>query len=617
MDESSQIREQPGSGEEEGIRKYIFRLRSGSLGEEFFDFPAHSSSLPFPFFETMVNCASCSTTLQPNAKFCHGCGKPVAAASSPALSPSSFKPAPTTATTPAATTSPLRSPSYGAARTTTATTSPASSPYKAPMSAAAARQPAWGSKAASPAASPASPTPTSGGLSPGRFGAPTRGPAPTSAASTTSTTSTFAARQEAEKKAAEEKRAAELKAAEEKRAADHRADGERKAAEQKAAADRARHEAERKAAEQKAAADSARQEADKKAAEQKVAEQKAAEQKAAEQKAAADRARQEAEQKAKADAEAERARRAHMASASSPAVVVRPAASQPVISRGPVVRAGPADFRKPGGLAVPARGAKRHSKIDMDTSEIQPSLAGLDVEGIQVHHEKPVAAVREAPAPSSPAGPASSGGLAGGGRPSGLGNRFAQMMTEKAEAEKLAERQKIRGRRKGATEFVDKQIRMLISILQGKGGSVLFGDLFRETADEMPALAATLAVAQKRGVLGFEGNMLMQGVHDKVRITLLKSEIEGSTVFVSVYGIAPVSSEMSGPKVETCAVCNKVVYPTERVAASGKTLHKTCFRCCHCSCVLKLAQYAFNGGKFYCEPHFKEAFAAGGGKYNF
>lgn len=271
----------------------------------------------------------------------------------------------------------------------------------------------------------------------------------------------------------------------------------------------------------------------------------------------------------------------------------------------------------------------------MDVSEIKESLAGLDVEGIQVTHERPGAiAAREAPptttssptlavlsssspSPSSSAAASSSPApAAGGGRGGGLANRFQQMMAEKAEAERQAERQKIRGRRKGATEFVDKQIRMLISILQNHGGSITYGQLFKETAESMPALSATLAVAQKRGVMSYEGSMLMQGVHDSVKITLLRDEIEDSAVFVSVYGIAPVK-EVEGPKIENCHVCSKQVYPTERIAASGKTMHKTCFRCCTCNGVLKLSQFAFNGGKFYCDTHFKELFSRGGGGYNF
>jgi len=385
---------------------------------------------------------------------------------------------------------------------------------------------------------------------------------------------------------------------------------------------------------EKAAADKAA--ADRAAADRLAAENAAAERIKAE-KAAADRA---AAEKAAAEKAASTPTPAPAAT-TPPATLARPtrggvssqpasrpgfipSTSSPVISRG-AVRAGPAGSPGRGGRQVPGGPSKRHSKIDMDVTEIQGSLAGLDVEGIQVKHERPgPSATREAPATTTstsspslsitttPAAASSSGAARGGG----LANRFQQMMADKAEEERQAERQKIRGRRKGATEFVDKQIRMLISILQNHGGSITYGELFRQTADNMPALSATLAVAQKRGVMGYEGAMLMQGVHDSVKITLLRDEIEDSAVFVSVYGIAPVK-EPEGPKKENCHVCSKQVYPTERIAASGKTMHKTCFRCCTCNGVLKLSQFAFNGGKFYCDTHFKELFSRGGGAYNF
>jgi LIM domain len=99
--------------------------------------------------------------------------------------------------------------------------------------------------------------------------------------------------------------------------------------------------------------------------------------------------------------------------------------------------------------------------------------------------------------------------------------------------------------------------------------------------------------------------MLMQGSSDNVRIVLLRDKIEDSAVFQSVYGQVPAfASEgiSSGPK--PCHVCTKTVYPSERVAANGKVLHKTCFRCIDCKCTLNLSAYSFNKGKFYCNVHF-------------
>jgi Costars/LIM domain len=191
--------------------------------------------------------------------------------------------------------------------------------------------------------------------------------------------------------------------------------------------------------------------------------------------------------------------------------------------------------------------------------------------------------------------------------------------------EKMAERQQIRARRGRATQFVDNEIRAVIVILQKKPGrSVTYGALFDETQETMSALSATLAVARKRQVVKFEGSaMLLKGQDDHVVITLLKDEIVDTEAFVSVYGLdtsAMMASQggapsMSGLAANKCHMCNKTVYPTERVAANGKVMHKACFRCCECRLVLKLANYSFSNGKFFCTPHYKQAFQSKG--YNF
>lgn len=41
-------------------------------------------------------------------------------------------------------------------------------------------------------------------------------------------------------------------------------------------------------------------------------------------------------------------------------------------------------------------------------------------------------------------------------------------------------------------------------------------------------------------------------------------------------------------------------------------MHKTCLRCAHCQCVLKLGDYVMNNNKPYCKPHFKQLFALKG-----
>eukprot|EP00243_Klebsormidium_subtile_P004366 TRINITY_DN18345_c0_g1_i1.p1 TRINITY_DN18345_c0_g1~~TRINITY_DN18345_c0_g1_i1.p1 ORF type:complete len:225 (-),score=33.36 TRINITY_DN18345_c0_g1_i1:373-1047(-) len=57
-----------------------------------------------------------------------------------------------------------------------------------------------------------------------------------------------------------------------------------------------------------------------------------------------------------------------------------------------------------------------------------------------------------------------------------------------------------------------------------------------------------------------------------------------------------------------CQKCSKTVYPMEQLIADNETYHKTCFRCTHCSTMLKLGNYAAIGGAVYCKPHFNQLF---------
>ncbi|XP_029842946.3 uncharacterized protein LOC8031447 isoform X3 [Ixodes scapularis] len=66
------------------------------------------------------------------------------------------------------------------------------------------------------------------------------------------------------------------------------------------------------------------------------------------------------------------------------------------------------------------------------------------------------------------------------------------------------------------------------------------------------------------------------------------------------------------PTTDVCSICNKKLYPMERMEVSGLRMHKNCFRCSHCSCHLRLENYTISGGKLYCGPHFKQFFIAKG-----
>ena len=53
---------------------------------------------------------------------------------------------------------------------------------------------------------------------------------------------------------------------------------------------------------------------------------------------------------------------------------------------------------------------------------------------------------------------------------------------------------------------------------------VLFGDLFDddEVANYYEALVGTLKAAKKRGLIEFKGQMLLKGVNDKTKITIVE-----------------------------------------------------------------------------------------------
>lgn len=63
---------------------------------------------------------------------------------------------------------------------------------------------------------------------------------------------------------------------------------------------------------------------------------------------------------------------------------------------------------------------------------------------------------------------------------------------------------------------------------------------------------------------------------------------------------------------ETCASCQKTVYPMERLVADKLIFHNSCFCCKHCHSKLSLGNYAALHGEFYCKPHFQQLFKSKG-----
>lgn len=88
-----------------------------------------------------------------------------------------------------------------------------------------------------------------------------------------------------------------------------------------------------------------------------------------------------------------------------------------------------------------------------------------------------------------------------------------------------------------AAQWVDKEIRKVIAVIQDLGKKnvqgqyeVKFGHLFEQTANMFEALSGTLKTAKKQKVVTFASEMLLQGAHDTVVITLLKESIPDSTI---------------------------------------------------------------------------------------
>ncbi|KAK4268777.1 hypothetical protein QN277_022018 [Acacia crassicarpa] len=74
------------------------------------------------------------------------------------------------------------------------------------------------------------------------------------------------------------------------------------------------------------------------------------------------------------------------------------------------------------------------------------------------------------------------------------------------------------------------------------------------------------------------------------------------------------SSMFSGTQ-DKCSVCEKTVYPLEKMTLEGECFHKSCFRCAHAGCPLTHSSYAALDGVLYCRHHFAQLFMEKG-NYN-
>jgi len=195
-----------------------------------------------------------------------------------------------------------------------------------------------------------------------------------------------------------------------------------------------------------------------------------------------------------------------------------------------------------------------------------------------------------------------------------MASKAAQLFAASSETEDAAE-MKVRKRLDDAVRYVDRQVRKIIAEMQnlcpGKTiGSiqVTYGELFAATQNSMEALSGTLMTAKKRGVVSYDGSLLLQRVHDNVVITLLKDSIPDSPL--------PDHSKRKQPPlkaggfaasaggVEKCAQCQKTVYPAERVGAAGAVYHNTCFRCAHCNKILDPTDFCNLNKRNFCKSDF-------------
>ncbi len=162
-------------------------------------------------------------------------------------------------------------------------------------------------------------------------------------------------------------------------------------------------------------------------------------------------------------------------------------------------------------------------------------------------------------------------------------------------------------RRVKAVMWVDKEIRKLISTISEMAPSdkkISFGKMFAATANIFEALSGTLVAAKKRGVVSYDGQLLMQGTHDSVLITLVKESIEDSPLppreTPGANKFKPkdfFNADQTGP--QKCAVCTKTVYPLERLGAAGKVFHQNCFVCAHCKGKLKSTDFCSVNGQVF------------------
>ena len=186
-------------------------------------------------------------------------------------------------------------------------------------------------------------------------------------------------------------------------------------------------------------------------------------------------------------------------------------------------------------------------------------------------------------------------------------------------------------RAKKAQEWVEKEIEKLLVVIAEHGykdadgrDAITFGKLFDTYADISDTLVGILMRARKHGKLHYAGDMLFQGTHDNIVITIgggppKAAAAAGGGGDAAAPIKSPAKKFAFGGGGEKCTKCGKTVYAAERVAATTKTasvvFHADCFRCTECKKKLTMSDWEMEeeGGALYCKTHYKQRMLTRGG----
>eukprot|EP00117_Sycon_ciliatum_P049720 scpid5620/ scgid6128/ Xin actin-binding repeat-containing protein 2; Beta-xin; Cardiomyopathy-associated protein 3; Myogenic MEF2-activated Xin-related protein; Myomaxin; mXinbeta len=179
-------------------------------------------------------------------------------------------------------------------------------------------------------------------------------------------------------------------------------------------------------------------------------------------------------------------------------------------------------------------------------------------------------------------------------------------------------------RQRQATKWVEKELTKLITTIKDTSSTtnsdgksmITFQQLFDVASDIFEALSGTLLTARKHKIVVYEGDLLLQGVHNSVVITLLEDSVPDGAAsgFIKQRksSLTPDSPRrgraFSGGSLQTtlskCYICEKTVYPVEYVGVDDRAFHKACFRCLQCQVKLNTGNYATLDGRYYCKTHY-------------